>query len=114
MSGSHFCMSCEAKDSLPSVLDCFFTDVCTANSPGRQRICFFLKQRTVLNGRQNKISTFKDVHVFIPETFEFVTSWGKWVMGKMRINVADRIKNANKLKDLKIRRLSWIIKVGEM
>lgn len=37
---------------------------------------------------------------------------GLW--GKMRINVADRIKNANKLKDLKIRRLSWIIKVGEM
>jgi len=35
-------------------------------------------------------------------------------MGKMGINVADRIKNANKLKDLKIRRLSWIIKVGEM
>ena len=35
-------------------------------------------------------------------------------MGKMRINVADKIKSADKLKDLKIRRLSWIIKVGEM
>ena len=67
-----------------------------------------------MNGRWNKMSTFKDVHVFIPETFAYVTSWGKWDMGEMGINVADRIKNANKLKDLKIRRLSWIIKVGEM
>ena len=57
------------------------------------------------------MSTFKDVHVFIPETFAYVTSWGKWDMGEMGINVADRIKNANKLKDLKIRMNKICIKI---
>lgn len=41
------------------------------------RDCFLLEQRTVLNGRQNNGSS-KDVHTFIPGTFEYVTLWGKW------------------------------------